>query len=150
PLVAEEAPPIRVTRMLKPVSLTEPKPGVFIYDFGQNFAGWARLTVKGPAGTRVRLRSGELLYADGTLNGMTSVAGQIKSGGKDYRYNGSDEPATAFQLDEYVLKGSGTEVFTPHFTFHGFRYVEVTGFPGRPTLHSLEGLRLNADVQPVG
>ena len=150
PLVAEAAPPIRITRTLKPVALTEPRPGVFIFDFGQNFAGWSRLTVEGPAGTRVRLRSGELLYPDGTLNGMTSVAGQIKKGGKDYHYDGIGKPATAFQLDEYVLKGGGVEVFTPHFTFHGFRYVEVTGFPGRPTLHSLEGLRLNADVQSAG
>jgi len=150
PLISEDQPPIRITRTLKAVAVTEPKPGVFIFDFGQNFAGWTQLKVKGPAGTRVRLRSGELLYPDGTLNGMTSVAGQIKRGGKNYRYDGNGEPATAFQLDEYVLKGRGTEVFTPHFTFHGFRYVEVTGFPGKPTVDSLAGLRLNADVQPAG
>ncbi len=149
-LCAQDAPPIRITRTLKPVKLTEPKPGVFIFDFGQNFAGWARLRVKGEAGTRVRLRSGELLYQDGTLNGMTAVAGQIKDGGNDYRYDGKGKPKTAFQLDEYVLKGQGTEVFTPRFTFHGFRYVEVTGFPGRPTLDSLEGLRLNSDVASAG
>jgi len=150
PLRAQDAPPIRITRTLKPVKLAEPKPGVFIFDFGQNFSGWARLRVRGEAGTRVRLRSGELLYADGTLNGMTAVCGQIKGGGKDYRYAGSGQPKTAFQLDEYVLKGRGTEIFTPRFTFHGFRYVEVTGFPGRPTLDSLEGLRLNSDVVTAG
>jgi alpha-L-rhamnosidase len=150
PLHAQDAPPIRVTRTLKPVKLTEPRPGVFIFDFGQNFSGWARLRVKGEAGTRVRLRSGELLYDDGTLNGMTAVCGQIKGGGKDYRYDGAGQPKTAFQLDEYVLKGQGTEVFTPRFTFHGFRYVEVTGYPGRPTLSSLEGLRLNSDVASAG
>jgi len=98
----------------------------------------------------VRLRYGELLYPDGALNGMTAVCGQIKAGGKDYRYDGVGAPQTAFQLDEYVLKGEGSEVFTPRFTFHGFRYVEVTGFPGRPTLEALEGLRLNSDVLPVG
>lgn len=150
PLCAQDAPPIRVTRTLKPVKLTEPKPGVFIFDFGQNFSGWAQLRVRGEAGTRVRLRSGELLYDDGTLNGMTAVCGQIKRGGKDYRYDGVGQPKTAFQLDEYVLKGRGLEVFTPRFTFHGFRYVEVTGFPGRPTLDSLEGLRLNSDVASAG
>ncbi len=53
-------------------------------------------------------------------------------------------------MDEYILKGAGEEVYTPRFTFHGFRYVEVTGFPGKPTLASLEGLRLNSDVAPVG
>jgi alpha-L-rhamnosidase len=150
PLRSQDAPPIRVTRTLKPVKLTEPKPGVFIFDFGQNFSGWSRLQVHGPAGTRVRLRSGELLYPDGTLNGMTAVAGQIKQGGKDYYYDGIGKPKTAFQIDEYVLKGQGTEVFTPRFTFHGFRYVEVTGFPGKPTLDSLTGLRLNSDVQTAG
>lgn len=150
PLQAQDAPPIRITCALKPVKLTEPKPGVFIYDFGQNFSGWARLKVSGPAGTRVRLRSGELVYPDGTLNGMTAVCGQIKGGGANYRYEGEGDPKTAFQIDEYILKGQGAEVFTPRFTFHGFRYVEVTGFPGRPALDALEGLRLNSDVASAG
>ncbi len=149
-LCAQTAPPIRITFVLKPVQMTEPKPGVFIYDFGQNFGGGARLRVEGPSGTRVRLRFGELLYPDGTLNGMTSAFGQNKKGGKDYVYGGTGQPKTAFQLDEYVLKGQGTEEFTPHFTFHGFRYVEVTGFPGKPNLRSLAGLRLNADVDSAG
>ena len=150
PLRAQDAPPIRITRSLKPVKLGEPKPGIYIFDFGQNFSGWARLKVSGPAGTRVRLRSGELIYPDGTLNGMTAVCGQIKGGGANYVYEGEGEPRTAFQLDEYILKGKGTEVFTPRFTFHGFRYVEVTGFPGKPALDSLEGLRLNSDVASAG
>ncbi len=150
PLRAQDAPPIRVTRILKPVKLTEPKPGVHVFDLGQNFAGWVRLRAQGPAGTRVRLRYGELLYPDGTLNGMTSVCGQIKQGGPGYRYDGQGAPKTAWQMDEYVLKGEGEEVYTPRFTFHGFRYVEVTGFPGKPTLASLEGLRLNSDVAPAG
>lgn len=143
-------PPIRITKTLKPVHISEPKPGVFIVDFGQNFAGVTRMRVKGSAGTRVRLRSGELLYADGTLNGMTSVAGQHKGGGKDYVYPGKGEPKTAFQIDEYICSGKGTEVFQPRFTFHGFRYVEVTGYPGKPTLEDFEGLRMNSDVERVG
>jgi len=150
PLRAQDAPPIRVTRVLKPVKLTEPKPGVHLFDLGQNFAGWARLRVQGPAGTRVKLRYGELLYPDGTLNGMTSVCGQIKQGGPAYRYDGNGAPKTAWQMEEYILKGTGEEVYTPQFTFHGFRYVEVTGFPGQPTLSSLEGQRLNSDVPTVG
>ncbi len=150
PLRAQDAPPIRVTRVLKPVKLTEPKPGVHVFDLGQNFAGWVRLRVQGPAGTRVKLRYGELLYPDGTLNGMTSVCGQIKQGGQNYRYDGNGAPKTAWQMEEYILKGEGEEVYTPRFTFHGFRYVEVTGFPGQPTLGSLEGLRVNSDVPTVG
>jgi len=148
PLRAQDAPPVRVTRTLKPVKRTEPKPGVFIFDLGQNFAGWARLSVKGPAGTRVRMRYGELLYPDGTLNGMTAVCGQIKQGGRDYRYDGIGAPKTAWQEDQYILKGEGEEVYTPRFTFHGFRYVEVTGIVGEHV--ALEGLRLNSDVAPAG
>jgi alpha-L-rhamnosidase len=150
PLRAQSAPPIRVTRVLKPVKLTEPKPGVWIFDLGQNFAGWVRLRVQGPAGVRVTLRSGELLYPDGTLNGMTAVCGQIKQGGPNYRYAGTGAPKTAWQVEEYILKGEGKEVYTPRFTFHGFRYVEVTGFPGKPSLATFEGLRLNSDVAPAG
>jgi alpha-L-rhamnosidase len=153
PLQAQDAPPIRLTRELKAVKLTEPKPGVYIFDLGQNFAGWIRLRVKGPAGTQVKLRYGELLYPDGALNGMTAVCGQIKGGGPDYRYDGKGAPKTAWQMDEYILRGEPAgkeEVYEQRFTFHGFRYVEVTGYPGKPSLNSLVGLRLNSDVAPAG
>jgi len=90
---------------------------------GQNFAGWVKLRVKGTAGTKVKLRYGELLYPDGTLNGMTAVAGQIKKS----RRGGPGAPDTAWQCDTYILKGKGEEEFVPRFTFHGFRYVEMTG-----------------------
>ena len=146
----QRTPLIRITKTLKPVQITEPKPGVFVVDYGQNFSGVTRMKVKGSAGTRVRLRSGELLYKNGMLNGMTAVTGQSKGGGKEYVYSGKGEPKTAFQLDEYVCKGDGNEVFQPRFTFHGFRYVEVTGYPGKPTLDSFEGLRMNSDVEQVG
>ena len=149
-LCAQEAPPIRITRKFKPIAVTEPQPGVYVFDFGQNFAGWVRLHVKGPAGTAVKLRYGELLYPDGRLNGMTSVAGQNKRGGPNYRYDGKGMPLTAFQEDEYILKGGGNETYTPRFTFHGFRYVELTGFPGRPDAGTLEGLGLNSDVARAG
>ena len=105
PLRAQDAPPIRATRVLRPVKLTEPKPGVHIFDMGQNFAGWVRLRVTGPTGTRVRMRQGELLYADGTLNGMTAVCGQIKQGGPAYRYEGNGAPKTAWQMDEVHSQG---------------------------------------------
>ncbi len=139
-------PPIRVTKKLSAVSLTEVSEGVYIYDFGQNFAGWAGLNVQGARGTTVRMRMGELLHADGTLNPMTAVAGQIKSP----NVGGPGAPAIAWQENSYTLRGGGPEEYTPRFTFHGFRYVEVTGFPGKPDLASVEGLRLNTDVESVG
>jgi len=144
-------PPIRVTAKLTPVSMSEIGPGVYIFDLGQNFAGWVRLRVEGPRGTTVRMRMGELLYPDGTLNPMTAVAGQIKGLNEDGTHRGGPgSPEVAWQSNAYTLRGGGAEEYTPRFTFHGFRYVEVTGFPGRPTLESIEGLRLNTDVASAG
>jgi alpha-L-rhamnosidase len=146
-LRAEMQPPIRVTGKLRPIARTEPKPGVFLFDMGQNFAGWERLRVRGPAGTAVKLRFGELLYPDGTLNVMTSVCGQIKGG----QENREEEcPKLAYQSDVYILSGRGDEVYVPRFTWHGFRYVEVTGYPSTPSVDALEGLRLSADVSDAG
>jgi alpha-L-rhamnosidase len=150
-LEAQPQPPVRITRTLKPFAITEPAPGVFIFDFGQNFAGWVRLRLKGEAGTRVKLRFGELLHPDGTLNPMTSVAGQIKGTGRDgISVGGPGAPQIAWQEDTYIARGQGVESYTQRFTFHAFRYVEVTGYPGRPGRADLTGLRLNSDVEEAG
>ncbi len=154
-LQAQPQPPIRVTTTLVPTRRLEPGPGVFIFDFGQNSAGWARLTLTAPRGTRITLRYGELLNADGTLNPLTSVAGQIKGrrtakDGVSRPVGGSGSPDVAWQADTYVARGGGPETYTPRFTFRGFRYVEVRGYPGRPALDALQGLRLNADVEAAG
>ena len=146
-LVAQSAPPIKVLRTIKPVKLTKPRSGLYVFDFGQNFGGWVRLRVQGPAGTAVTITAGELLAADGTVNALTSAAGQIKQGGAS---GGPGAPANAFQPETYVLCGKGQEVFTPHFTFHGFRYVQLSGYPGQPTLDSINGLQLGAAVEPCG
>ena len=151
PLEAQPIPPIRVTETLRPTSVTEIDPGVFIFDMGQNFAGWARLRVEGRRGTTIKMRMGELLYDDGSLNPMTAVAGQIKGENADGEpRGGSGAPLVAEQCDTYTLAGDGVEVYTPRFTFHGFRYVEVTGFSGTPGLDAIEGLRLNTDVESAG
>jgi alpha-L-rhamnosidase len=144
-------PPIRVTTRLSPISLSEVDEGIYIFDFGQNFAGWVGLHVRGPRGTTVRMRMGELLHADGTLNPMTSVAGQIKGLASDGTPRGGPgSPEVAWQSNSYTLRGGDSEQYMPRFTYHGFRYVEVTGFPGEPNLESIEGLRLNTDIESVG
>ena len=120
---------------LKPVSVTEPKPGVFVFDMGQSFAGWAQLRVSGPAGTRVTMRYGERLGADGNLDRKTIDV---------FVYQGP------FQTDSYTLKGRGEELWEPRFTYHGFRWVEVTGFPGKPTLDSLRGRVVHTSFAPAG
>lgn len=154
-LAAQSQPPIRVTGELKPVALSEPRPGVFIYDMGRNFGGWVRLELSVPAGTRIALRFGELLHQDGTLNPMTSVCGQIKGtrktkAGTVENIGGPGSPAIAWQGDVYIANGKGRESWTPRFTFHAFRYVELTGHPGRPGLDAIIGLRLHADVERIG
>jgi len=129
-LSAQMMEPIRVTATLPPVSVKEIQPGVFIFDLGQNIAGWCRLHVSGPAGTIVTLRHAETLRADGSL----------------YRANLRGAEAT----DTYTLRGDGPETWEPRFVTHGFRYVEVTGYPGTPDLQSLEGRVVNDDLPTAG
>lgn len=130
-LVAQTTKPIRVKQTLKPVALTEPKPGVFVFDLGRNMVGWCRLKVAGQSEDQVVLRHAETLKPDGTLN-------LANNGGLQ-------------ATDIYTLRGTGSEeVWEPRFTYHRFRYVEVTGYPGKPTLDSIEGRVLNADLKPAG
>jgi alpha-L-rhamnosidase len=148
-LRAQQCPPNRITRVLKPLQVTEPEPGIFVYDLGQNFAGWIRLRMRnGKPGQRVHMRFGELVDENGRVNGMTTVAGQIKeiwnlSGGPG-------APKTAFQDDVYVMKGEEEEFFRHTFTFRAFRYVEIGGLTAQPQLDDLEGLRINSDLEKTG
>lgn len=142
---AQGQPPIRITKTLKPVRIKEVKPGVFLADMGQNFAGAVRLRVQGPAGKEIVLRYGEDTLKDGQLNVMTAVAGQIKGGN-----GGPGAPHIAWQEDSYILKGGGLETWHPRFTFHGFRYVEISGWPGKPGIGDIDGLRMSADLPTTG
>lgn len=123
-------PPIRVTQELHPVSVNEVKKGVFIVDLGQNMVGVCRMEVSGPRGTKIKLRHGEVLNPNGTL----------------YTENLRGAEAT----DTYTLRGKGRETFTPRFTYHGFRYVELTGFPGTPDHNTITGLVLHTDAPRTG
>jgi len=126
-LAAQMAEPLRVTETLKPVSVKMLKPGIYIFDMGQNMVGWCRLRVSGPKGAQVTLRHAETLQPDGSL----------------YTAN----LRTARATDLYTLKGEGTEVWEPRFTYHGFRFVEMTGFPGTPTAAALEGRVVHDDME---
>lgn len=150
-LEGQAQPPIKITAEIKPAALLEPRPGVYIFDMGQNFAGWVRFKIRAPAGTKVLLRYGELLNDDGTLNPLTSVCGQIKGLRKDGTpVGGPGAPEIADQRDTYIAAGGKGEAYVPAFTFHGFRYVEVTGLPARPRMGDMTGLRLNAAVEEAG
>ncbi len=130
-LVAHIAPPIRVTETLTPRSVAEPRPGVFVFDFGQNFAGLPRLRVKGRAGEKVTLRFAEILLPSGEVDQSNLRAAKA--------------------TDTYVLKGDpAVESFTPAFTYHGFRYVQVEGYPGTPRAADLDGLVISSDLPITG
>ncbi|HVU94023.1 MAG TPA: family 78 glycoside hydrolase catalytic domain [Puia sp.] len=147
-LVAAMMPPIRSKRKFDVLAVTEPGPGVYVVDIGQNFAGWIGMKVRGRAGQEVHFRYGEILQPNGHVNGLTTVAGQIK---EQWHVNGGPgAPPTAYQEDSYICRGDGQDVFQPHFTFHGFRYVEITGLDGRPARDDLWGVGLNTDVDAVG
>lgn len=130
PLVAQRSEPVRVMEEFAPLSVNEIKPGVFIFDLGQNIAGWVRLRVNAPAGTRVTIRHGERLSPDGTL----------------YTENLRRARAT----DVYICKGAGEEVFEPHFTFHGFQYVELTGLPCKPGKDAVTGCVVRSATPEAG
>lgn len=147
-LSAQLVPPIRVTKVLRPISVKEIGKDTFLVDMGQNFAGFARIKLNAPEGTRISLRFGEDTFKNGHLNYLTTVAGHIKE-----IWNlkgGPGSPKTAWQQDVYIAKGGGFETWAPRFTFHGFRYVEITGWPGKPGLQDIEGLRLQSDLAPAG
>jgi alpha-L-rhamnosidase len=147
-LSAQVQPPIRVTRFLKAKNIHEIKPGTFIIDFGQNFAGTVKLRVKGPAGTVVKIRCGEDVHTDGSLNYFTNLVAQLKD---IWNANpGKGAPRPPVSTITYVLKGNGEEVYSPRFTFHSFRYIELTGFPGKPDVKTVEGLRMNSDLKENG
>ena len=145
-LQSQQQPPIIAGQILLPVKIMKKAAGKYIVDFGRNFAGIIRLEAKGKSGTTIHARYGELLYADGSLNVMTSTAGQIKRKGT----GGIGAPDTAYARDSFILSGKGTDIFQPHFTFHGFRYVELTGFPGNLQKVNIKGLALYSAVPDAG
>lgn len=129
-LSAQKAPPIRVMDTIVPVSVSEVKPGSFVYDMGQNIVGFARLKVTGNNGDTVKMRFAELLHEDGTV--------------------AQENLRSAKATDRYILKGTGEETWQPSFTYHGFRYVQVEGFPGTPTAENLTGLRFYSSAPQIG
>lgn len=129
-LRAQMSEPLRVTETLPAKSVKELRPGVFIYDLGQNMVGWVRLKVQGPAGARVQMRLAESLRPDGSL----------------YVDNLRSARATLV----YFLKGGGPEAWEPRFTYHGFRYIELTGYPGRPGLDAVEGRVVHDAMEKAG
>src|SRR5258706_15405746 len=129
-LVATLSPPVRRVRELRPVGIRRPPSGEMLFDLGQNFTGWARLNVSGSPGTTVTMRFGEVLDKGGNLYTANLRA--------------------AAQTDRYTLSGKSREVYEPHFTFHGFRYVAVAGLPSQPDSTTITGIAVSSDLTQTG
>jgi alpha-L-rhamnosidase len=138
-LTAQAMHPIKITQWIKPVSVSEPRPGVFVFDVGQNLAGFAELKVAGPAGTKVVMKYSELLDKEG-LADQSNIGVHVWKKGKDQQ----------FQTDTYVLKGDGEETWHARFDYHGFQYVEVTGSPEPLSVDNLRVAFMHSAVPEVG
>ncbi len=134
-LQAQMIPPIRCVKTIQPPRVLAGKDGKWIFDLGQNIAGWARLKVKAAAGTELTLKFGEILMPDGQSLDCATTGGF----------------ATGLeQTDVYVCKGGGMETWSPRFTYHGFRYVEVSGLESKPKSDLLEGVLVHTAVSRAG
>ncbi|MCF7731317.1 MAG: glycoside hydrolase family 78 protein [Akkermansiaceae bacterium] len=122
--------PIRQLAEIPAKTLKEPKPGKWTYDLGQNLVGVVRLKIRAAAGTRITLRHGEMLNPDGSL----------------YTANLRGAPS----IDHYICEGGGVEIWQPKFTFHGFRYVELTGVSTKPPLEAVTAIVIGSDIPRTG
>lgn len=112
-------------------TVTQPRPGIYVFDFGQNFAGWARLTAKGKAGHTITLKFAEYLKADGEVDQANLRMAKCR--------------------DIYTLRGDAKgETYEPSFTYHGFRYVQVENYPGAPTPADIEGIVVSSQCRETG
>ncbi len=128
-LIAPAGPPVRKIEEIRPVKIIKTPAGDTVLDMGQNMVGWVKLKVQGTAGTTVTLRHAEVLDKQGNFY--------------------TENLRAAKQTIRYTLKGDGVEVFEPHFTFQGFRYVAVDGYPGELTLESLTGVVVHSAMPPT-
>ncbi len=138
-LVASDSEPVRCVQELKPVAVTEPIEGVYVYDFGQNINGICRIAVKGQPGQVVTLRFAEALNEE-NLSCKDDAVGTIWT----------QNLYTADNTDYYVLKGTEEEVYEPVFVCRGFRYVQITGMEEDLPLEQVTGLVLSTDLERSG
>lgn len=130
PMNGQAMEPVRKLMEISPKTLNQPATGKWTYDLGQNMVGVIRLRVTQPAGTKITIRHAEMLNPDGTI----------------YTANLRGAPS----IDSYICKGTGEETWMPKFTFHGFRYVEISGLTGTPGLDAVTGIVFSSDTPRTG
>jgi alpha-L-rhamnosidase len=136
-LVAPAGPPVKEIEEITPVKLLKTPAGDTVIDMGQNMVGWVRFRVTAPAGTTISLRHAEVLDKAGNF-----YTENLRSG--------FWVPGAAMQTIRYTAKGRGTETYEPHFTFQGFRYVAVSGWPGEVKLEDFTGVVVHSAIPRTG
>ena len=135
--------PIHTQQVVKAVSVSEPKPGVFVYDMGQNLVGVPRIKLRGERDDVVEFLYGEMIYPEEVPEDpLPPLTAEVYAANKGLVYH--ENYRGALSTDHYILKGGGTEIFQPHFTFHGFRYIEVHGLEQALPLGDVEALVLHS------
>lgn len=129
-LIAMSGPPVRKHEQFKALRVFKTPKGDTVVDFGQNLVGWATLKAQGPAGTRITLSHAEVLTKDGNFY--------------------TENLRSAKAQNSYILKGGAEQIFEPHFTFQGFRYVKVEGYPGELNVDNITAVALYSDMQTTG
>jgi alpha-L-rhamnosidase len=129
-LVASAGPAVKRMEEIRPVEILATPAGETVFDMGQNMVGRVRIRVEGPAGTTLTLRHAEVLDGEGNIY--------------------TENLRAATQSVTYTLRGGGPETYEPHFTFQGFRYVAVDGWPGTPTPDDLTGIVIHSDMPVTG
>jgi len=135
-------PQVQVTGEIRPLAITSPESGLYLVDMGENFTGTYKIRLSGNRGDTITFRFGERIYEDGTLNPMTTVIGQIKERG----VGGAGAPDIAWQTDSYILGDEQEAWFSPPFTYHVFRYIEIAGLDKRPEIEDIRGLFIHSNL----
>jgi hypothetical protein len=130
PLIWQRAQPVKKMEEITPIGMKLTAPNTYVFDMGQEISGWCRLKVDGPSGTFIKLRHAEKRNADGSLN-------------PENLWDTSAE-------EDYILDGNGPRTLEPHFTWHGFRFVEVTGLPKPPSPGDIIGIHVRTEAKRVG
>jgi len=128
-LKSQIMPAIAQTEKLKPISVTQPNDTIWVVDFGQNFAGWVKIHLKEEEGSRLTIR-----YAENGKDGMIDVSTNLM----------------AMATDTYIAKGGVQEIYEPRFTYHGFRYVEISGLSRELSPDDIEGVVVHSAVEHIG
>jgi len=135
-------PPVQITKEIVPKDIYSSGSGIWVVDMGENFTGTYKMKISGNTGDTVTFRFGERIYEDGSLNPMTAVTGQIKNKG----IGGPGAPEIAWQTDTYIIGEDTSSWYTPEFTYHAYRYMDIIGLKKKPKISDIIGLSIHSNV----